>query len=129
MKAIVAVTAIFLPVFFPEIAHEGLSATHTAFGKCDGLINQLSHHFSFTEGLVLHQVLQFVHVFMGIIEYAFSFKTIPPGPSSFLVVIFYGFRNIVMYDKADIRLVDSHSKCDGCNDDLNILVEKHILPV
>lgn len=50
------------------------------------------------------------HVKGTIEQYTVRLSVIPPCPSTFLIKVLHGFAEGVMYNKADIRLINSHSK-------------------
>ena len=66
---------------------------------------------------------------MRIIEHTNSFHPISAGAASFLVIVLDGFGNIEVDYKTDIRLIDAHTKGDGCHYHLHMLIQKLILPV
>ena len=54
-------------------------------------------------------------------------QAIAPGAADLLVVALDAFGQIVMQDKAHIRLVDAHAKGNGGDDDLGIVADEGFL--
>ena len=58
-----------------------------------------------------------------------AFATISTRTTCFLVITFNTFRDIVMNNKANVWLVDTHTKSDSRNDNVAIFLEKTVLVV
>ena len=56
-----------------------------------------------------------------------TFTAITPCPTRFLVITFERFWNVMVNYKTHVWLVDSHSKSNGCHDDIHIFHKKHVL--
>ena len=54
-------------------------------------------------------------------------STIPPGTTCFLVISFQALGYIIMDHKTDIRLVNSHSECDGGHYDIHLFHQELVL--
>src|SRR6266700_2453821 len=127
MHTVITLPAIRGSVGFSKIAHEDLPATNTTFCISYRFIDQLCPDFALTVWLIAHQVLQFGHIFMRIIENTFPFHPVAPCTTGFLVIVLDAFWNIIMYHKPDIRLINTHSKGDSSHDDLYIFIQKKVL--
>ena len=66
-------------------------------------------------------------VWVWIVEDTFCALLISSGSATFLNITFQRFRHRVVNNKPDIFFVDSHSKCDCCNYDLNLISHPSVL--
>lgn len=68
--------------------------------------------------LTHYKSLQSGHVMIGIEKHAVRYFPVSPSSAGFLVITLHRFRKRCMNHKSHIRFVDSHSKCNGCTDNL-----------
>ena len=75
----------------------------------------------------MHELFQFLQVFVCIKGYALAFSAISTGTSGFLIIPFQTLRNIVVNHKPYIRFVYSHTKCDSRHNNVYLFHQKVIL--
>ena len=88
MHAVVAIAAILLKVRLAEIVKQCLAAAHRRFGIICGFVEQLLANLLFGNGFSLHELLQFLQVFLGVESDALALTPITSGTSCRLIVSF-----------------------------------------
>ena len=104
-----------------------LSSGNGCFGKSYHFLQKGMAYFLFGNGLSAHELFKFLYVFITIECKTVSFATVTARSSSFLVVAFNTFWNIIMNNETNIRFVNSHSKSDCRNHHIYIFHQEHIL--
>ena len=127
MQTVVTVVAVVLRIFFTEIMQQHLPSADGRLGVCGRLSQQLSADVLFGYRLALHELIQFLQVFLRIKRNTQTFAAISSGASRFLVIAFQGFGNVVVDDEAYIGFVDAHTKSNGGHNDVNLLHQEIIL--
>ena len=129
MEAVVAAAAVVLGIILAEVVQEQFPAALAGFGIGDRFPEQLFADFLFRDGFALHEFFQFLDVLVAVIGDAPAFLTVTAGAARFLIVAFNALGNVVVDDKADVRLVDSHSESNGGHDDIDLLHQELVLVV
>ena len=106
---------------------QSLSAAHRRLGIGLRLLEEQSPNFLFGDRLALHKFLKLDEVFLTIECDALSFASIAACTSSLLIVAFEALGHIVVDDVAHVGFVDAHTECNGCHDDIDILLEEGVL--
>ena len=88
-------------------------AAYRRFSIRGSLQQKLFAYFLLCHGLSLHELLQFLQVFVRIKSNTLSFASISSGTSCFLIISFQTFRNIIVNDKTYVRLVNTHTEGNG----------------
>ena len=73
------------------------------------------------------EFFQFLNIFRIVECHTVSFTTIAACASRFLIISLYRFGEARMGDEADVRLVDTHTKCYRCHYDIYTLHQEIIL--
>src|SRR5690625_915995 len=100
---------------------EKFSSRHACFCKRHHIMKQGHSYFAFSYRLTTHELLQFLYIFIAVECQTMSFATISTCPTSFLIVTLYTLWYIVMYNKTHVWFIYSHSKCDGCHHDIDVI--------
>ena len=103
------------------------TATDRALGISLCLLQQLSADILFCHRLAFHKLLKFLQVLRRIEYNTLSFATITASTTCLLIISLQTLRNIVMYYEAYIRFVDTHTKGDGSNNNINTLHQEVVL--
>ena len=104
-----------------------LAPAYGRFGISSGFQQKLLANFLLCHRFSLHELLQFLQVFVCIKGYALTFTAISTGTSGLLVIPFQTLWNIVVNHKPYIRLVDSHTESDSCYNNVHFFHQEIIL--
>ena len=55
------------------------------------------------------------------------FSPVPPGTAGFLIIAFYTFGDVMVYDIPDIRFINPHPKSNGSDHHIHFLHKEHVL--
>ena len=127
VQTVVASAAIVFRVIFTEVAEQQLPAAFSGLGVRQCLHQQLTPDFLFGDRFALQELVQFADILITIVCDADAFLAVTARPSGFLIIAFQTSRDVVVDDKTHIRLVDSHSECNGRHDHVHILHQKTVL--
>ncbi len=127
MQAVVAGTAVIFVIVLSEITEQQLSAAGIRLGICHCLHQKLFSDLLLGYRLALHELLKFLDVLVTVERNALTFASVSSGASGLLIIAFDALRNVVMDDETHVRLVDSHSKGDGGDNDVDLLHQKLVL--
>ena len=127
IETVVAQSAVVLRIILSEIVQQHPAAAHAGFGVRHGVHKQLTAYLLLRNRLALHELFQFADVLIAVERDAFSVLPVPAGTSGLLIIALDAFRNIIVYDKAHIRLVDSHAEGYGRHNDLHVLHQEPVL--
>ena len=127
MQTVVAVMTVVLLMGLSEIMQQHLATAHRGLCISCRLLQQLSADILFCDRLSLHELVEFLEIFIRIEGDTQSLSPISTGTSSLLIISFQGLRNVIMDDKADIRFVNTHTESDGGNDDIYLLHQEVVL--
>jgi len=75
----------------------------------------------------LDEVTQFGNIPIAVQQQAVGGQIIPSGAPDFLVIAFDTLGQVIMNDETHVGFVDTHPKCDGCYNDLDIIPDKGFL--
>ena len=98
-----------------------------ALGVGHGVHEQLAAYLLFRDRLALHELLQLADVLVTVEGDALGVLPVTAGASCLLIVPFDALRDVVMYDKTHVRLVDSHSESDRRHNHVHILHKEPVL--
>ena len=129
MQTVITSSAILYLITFSKIVKKQSSAACIRFRICHGLHKELLAYFLLCNRLALHELFELLDVLVAIECYALPFLAIPASSSGLLIIAFYTLRDIIVDDKAHIRLVNTHSECNGRNNHIYLLHEESILIV
>ena len=104
-----------------------LAPAHGRFGISSGFQQKLLAYFLFCHRFSLHELFQFLQVFVCIKSQALAFAAVSAGTSCLLVIPFQTFGDIVMDYKPYIRLVNSHTESDGSYNHFHLFHQEIIL--
>ena len=104
-----------------------LAPAYGRFGISSGFQQKLLANFLLCHRFSLHELFQFLQVFVCIKGYALTFTAISTGTSGLLVIPFQTLWNIVVNHKPYIRLVDSHTESDSCYNNVHFFHQEIIL--
>ena len=90
-------------------------------------LQQLPTDILLRERLALHELLQFLQVLPRIECDTQSLAAVTTRTTRFLIITLQALRNIIMDDKAHIRLVDTHTKSNRRHDDIDAFHHEVIL--
>jgi hypothetical protein len=126
--AVVTIAAVLIRKPLAEIGQQRLAAAAAlVFGITDNGIQLLDSSHALVAFLLVDEILELGRVAVAVEQQAVRRKAVTPGAANFLIVAFNAFRQIVMHDKAHIRLVDAHAESDGRHHDLHIVADKGFL--
>ena len=104
-----------------------LAPAHGRFGISSGFQQKLLANFLFCHRFPLHELFQFLQVFVCIKGYALTFTAISTGAPRFLVISFQAFRDIVVNHKPHIRFINPHTESDRSHNDFHFFHQEIIL--
>ena len=78
-------------------------------------------------GLFVNELRLLHHVAGAEEQHAFARQTVAARAAGFLVIALDVFRQVVMDDEADVRLVDAHAEGDGRADHAHVVAQKKFL--
>ena len=104
-----------------------LSAAYRRFGISSSFQQKLFAYFLFCYRFALHELFQFLQVFIGIKGNALSFTPVSSGTSCFLIISFQTFRNVIVNDITYIGLINTHTESNGCHNHIYFLHQEVIL--
>ena len=116
--AIVAVGACFLT----KIVEQYAATTDTGFGIFSHAVE--AFHIDVLLTTILSETFELNDVGVIVKKERIGRIAIAPSTSYLLVVALNAFGKVVVDDPAHVALVDTHTKCYGGNNDLNIIVDK-----
>ena len=127
VQAVVAVVAVVLLVLLAEVVEQHLPAADAGLGIGRRLLQQLPPYVLLGHGLSLHELLQLLQVLVAVEGYAEPLAAVAAGAPRLLVVALKALRYVVVYDEADVGLVDAHAEGDGGYDDVDLLHQEVVL--
>jgi hypothetical protein len=128
MTAVVAhLLAIIFVERFSEVVQEYASSTNGGLGITGCLFDKLTAYFLFADGLLAQEFCNRSMSLMSKYVIQLPFSAVASCASSFLVIAFQAFGHVVVQYVSHIGFVDSHSKGDGRDNDVAILIEEGIL--
>ena len=81
----------------------------------------------FVAGFFVDERGLFHHVAGAEKQQAFARQSVASGASGFLIVALHVLRQIVVQDKAHVRLIDAHAEGDGRADDVDFIAQEKLL--
>ena len=124
---VVAVVAVVLLILLTEIMEQHLAPTDGRLRIGGRFLEKLTTNVLLSDRFALHELLEFLQILVSIESNAHALTAIASSTSRFLIVAFEAFGNVVVNDKANIRLVNAHSKSDGGDNDVDALHEEIVL--
>ena len=126
-QAVVTSTTVVLSIIFTEIAQQQLPAAVPRL--CVGLDfhEQLTSDFLLGHRFAHQELVQLADILITVICYADTFPAVSTGPSGLLIIPFQASRHVVMDDEPHIRLVNTHSECDGGHNHVHLLHQELVL--
>ncbi|MNS79502.1 hypothetical protein D3C72_1131580 [compost metagenome] len=104
-----------------------LPPTYRRLCIIDYFFQNLSSDFPFRNRLIFHEFSQLVDVFLVVKSNTITFTSITTGTASFLIIALHAFRHVVVDHKTHIRFIDTHTKCNGSHNNLNVFHQELIL--
>ncbi len=127
LQTIIATVAWHLREFFTEIFQQRGAPAFTRLGVMDHLLKLRPSDRRFLFALFIDEVDLLGHIAGAEKQYAFSRQTVAPGPACLLIIALQIFRQIIMHNETDVRLIDAHSERDGCGDHADIVAQERFL--
>ena len=127
METVVAGAAIIGSVIFPEVIEEQFSAALAGLGVRHRFLQELFADFLLCHGFPLHEFFQFLDILVTVVGNALAFLAVTTGPARLLIIALDALGDVVVDDKAHVRLVDSHAEGDGGHDDVDLLHQELVL--
>ena len=90
-------------------------------------MHQLARHLLLGGILVGEEFVEALHIGLAVEGYASPLATVAASTTSFLIVAFDAFGDIVVDDEAHIGFIYAHAKGDGGHDDIHFFGEEFIL--
>ena len=127
-KAIVARAAAVGGKFFAEIREQFTAAAARALGVMHHLLQLFARDLLFLRIRFFVNELRLLHHVAGAEKQnTFARQTVAARAAGFLIIAFDVFRQIVVDDEADVRLVDAHAERDGRADHAHVVAQKKFL--
>ena len=127
MQAVVARPAVVLGIILSEIVEQHLAPALAGLCIRHSLLQELLADFLLGHRLPLHELLQLLDILVAVIGDALAFLAVTAGTARLLIIAFDALGNVVVDDKANVRLVNAHAKSDGGHDDVNLFREEQVL--
>src|SRR5574344_1114553 len=127
MQTIIARPAIILFVNFTKIIQQSLSAALIRFRISNCLIKKLLPYLLFCKRFALHKFLQLKNILKTVESNALSLPDVTACTPRLLIITFQRLRHIIMDNKTDIGLINTHSKRYCRNNNIYVLHQKFIL--
>ena len=127
MEAVVAVSTVLLVVILSKIMQQQLPPAHRRLTVVGCFVEQLPSDFLLPPIFCSNEFFQFSEVFLAVIRDALSLSAVASCTSCLLIISLKAFWNVVMDDKPNVRLVDTHTECDGGHDNLSPFHDEVIL--
>ena len=125
--AIVAHSAIFRGIVLTEIIQKRDATAEVGFSKTNERIQEDIGNPLIMLCFLINKVLDFADIPVAEKEKTMGRQTVPPGAPDFLVVVVDASGQVIMDDKTDVGLVDSHAEGDCRHDDLDVIPDKEFL--
>src|SRR5207244_8514994 len=113
LQTIIATVAWYLRKCFAKIFQQRGAPAFTRLGVMDHLLQLRPSDRRFLFALFIDEVDLLGHIAGAEKQYAFSRQTVAPGPAGLLVITLQIFRQIIMHNETDVRLIDAHSERNG----------------
>ena len=110
-----------------KIVENCAATTGSGFRIPCGLFQQLTPNFLLAYILFVQELLKTLNILDVKVGDTRSFASVASCSTCFLVVTFQGLWHVVMQYKANIWFIDTHTKGNGCHNDIAILIEEGIL--
>ena len=104
-----------------------LAAANGTFGIGGCFFKKLLANLLFSERFAFHELLKFLKVLVGIESDALPFAAVASGATRFLIIAFKAFGNVVMYDEANVGLVNAHAEGNRGNNHVDAFHDEVIL--
>ena len=127
LTAVVAVTAFLLGIFLSEIVQQQFTPTNRTLCITLCLKQQLVAYADLLRSLVFLKTSQTLDVVRAVETQADTFSAVTTCTTGLLIIALQTLRYVVMYDKTNIRLVNTHSEGDCRYDHLTLLHQERIL--
>ena len=114
-------------IILSKIIEQEPSAALAGFCIGNGFLQELLADLLLGHRLSLHELLQFLDVLIAIISNALSFLAVSAGTTRLLIVALDALGNVVVDDKAYVRLVNTHTKRNGSHNDIDFLRKEEVL--
>ncbi len=126
--AVVAVGAVVGFVRFAEVVEQRFAATgQLVFRIADNGIQMSNRDAFFIAFFLVDEIVDLGDIRIAVKQGAVRGQTIAPRAPDFLIITFDALGQIVVDDKAHVRLVDAHPKGDGGDDDLRVVAGEGFL--
>src|SRR5665213_859088 len=113
---------------FAKIREQFLSPAASAFGVVDHLLQLFAGDLLFLRaGLFVNEHGLLHHVAGAEEQDAFARQAVAARAAGFLIIALDVFRQIVVDDKTDVRLVDAHAEGDGRANHAHVVAQKKFL--
>ena len=106
---------------------QNLAAAERRLGIGCGFQQQLFAYLLLGQRFTLHELLEFLQVFVDIKCYTLAFTSVTTGTSRLLIVALEALGYIVVYDIAHIGFVDAHAKGYRGDDNVDLFQQECVL--
>ena len=127
MQTVVAVATVVLVVCLTKIMKQHLTTTDGGLSIGCRLLQELAANVLLSHRLPLHKLIQFRKILMTIESQTDALTTITAGTTGLLIIAFERLRYVVMDHETHVGLVDTHTKGDGGNDNIDSLHKEVVL--
>ena len=127
MQTVVTVSAVFLRINFTKVVEQSLSSALVALCVCYCLCKKLFTNLLLGDRFTLHKLLQFENIVETVEGNALSLSAVSSCSSGLLIVTLQRLWYVVVNYKSNIRLIYSHTECNGCNNYIYLLHKELVL--
>lgn len=124
-------THLRIKVLFPKIIQLELPSTKKLFLAILDHLRKLTitEHLAFNRRILISKIHGLIcsPITSLIKQYAFCWLSVSACSSTLLIVVLKGFWERIMDNKSHVWFVDTHSKCNCCDDDLDFILHPHLL--
>ena len=103
------------------------TAADIGFHQADKVFQMHTGHALFMVRLLVDQKADFADVAIAEQQQAIGLQAVAPGPPDLLIIPFDILRQIIVQYKADVGLINPHTKGDGGDHNLHIVTNKRVL--
>ena len=127
VQTVVALAAVLLRVVLAEVFEQQSAAADGRLGIGCRFLQQVAADLLFRSLLAVHELLQFLQVFMGVEGNAGTVAAVASCASGLLIVALERLRYVVVDDEAHVGFVYAHAEGYGGNDDVELFAEELLL--
>ena len=127
LTAVVAVAAFLLVVFLTKIVQQQLAPANRALRITLRLKQQLVADTDLLRRLIFLETTQTFNIVRAVETQTVSFAAISAGTTRLLIIALQTLRDVIVYYKTHVRLVNTHSESDRSHDHLTLFHQEGIL--